>query len=192
LYFWNGDDPGRFTGDFRTPGLEGYYFDFTVNSNFSGQTIIDFFPENLPQNFEWIVISPTLNVRYYDKKLITQKNESHYRLIIGTKDFLTPMLDSYPAVPKQFKLSQNYPNPFNPTTKIQYQLPEATNVSIEIFDIMGRNVRTIMHEEYKEPGYHEITWNGTDNFQRKVASGIYIFYLRSELYKKAIKMVLQK
>ena len=64
-------------------------------------------------------------------------------------------------------LYSNYPNPFNPTTKIDYGLPEVSNVKLVIYDILGREVTTLVNG-FQDAGYKSITWHGTDTFGRNV------------------------
>jgi hypothetical protein len=77
-------------------------------------------------------------------------------------------------VPEKFNLSQNYPNPFNPTTKIEYDLPVSAGVRIEIFDILGRRVKTLI-DERKETGFYTTMWDGRNNYGKEVASGVYLY-----------------
>ena len=76
-------------------------------------------------------------------------------------------------IPGKFELYQNYPNPFNPSTKIRYQIPEAGLVSIKIFDILGREVKTLVNE-FKSAGRYEIEFDGS-----ALASGIYFYQLKA-------------
>ena len=94
-------------------------------------------------------------------------------------------------VPDEFVLYANYPNPFNPTTKIDYGLPEEANVSLVIFDILGREVITLV-DGPQEPGYRSITWNGTDVFGRNVSAGMYYYLLQAGDFVDTKKMVLLK
>jgi hypothetical protein len=89
-------------------------------------------------------------------------------------------------LPTEIALLQNYPNPFNPVSTIRYDLPQASNVSLIVYDIMGREVARLM-EGFMEPGYHEIQWDGS-----QAASDIYIARLTTPDYSKSIKMVLLK
>ena len=68
-------------------------------------------------------------------------------------------------------LSQNYPNPFNPITTLRYDLPERSNVSITIYDILGRKVRTLV-QSVEEPGYKSILWDGTDDLGQQLSAGV--------------------
>jgi len=78
---------------------------------------------------------------------------------------------------EQFSLSQNYPNPFNCQTTISYFLPQSAFVTLEIHNLLGQNVRTLIAES-KPAGLFEIFWYGTDDFQQTVACGMYLFNLR--------------
>ena len=95
------------------------------------------------------------------------------------------------TAPESFELSQNYPNPFNPETKIRYQLPNSAKVMVIIFDILGREVKSLVNEKL-EAGFHEITWNGRNNSGRRVSSGVYYYQIRSGEFKETKKMILMK
>jgi len=94
-------------------------------------------------------------------------------------------------VPKEFALHQNYPNPFNPVTTIQYDLPKAAHVRLIIYDIMGREVATILNAEMNA-GYQSIIWNTRNNFGKPVSAGIYFYHLQTKDFVKTRKMVLLK
>ena len=92
--------------------------------------------------------------------------------------------------PKEFKLEQNFPNPFNPTTKIQYQLPFNSKVTLKVYDILGAEVATLLNE-VQDAGYKEISFNGSD-----YASGIYIYRItaqnRGNTFTSVKKMLMLK
>ena len=94
-------------------------------------------------------------------------------------------------IPSEFKLYQNYPNPFNPVTKIKFEIASSANVTIKIYDILGREVTTILNNEYKLAGTYEVEWNGS-NF----ASGVYLYKIsaqsRASDFVSVKKMVLLK
>ena len=77
------------------------------------------------------------------------------------------------ALPTDYDLSQNYPNPFNPTTTIRYALPQASQVSLEVYDMLGRRVATLV-EGPRAAGYHMAIFDGS-----ALASGVYIYRLRA-------------
>lgn len=78
------------------------------------------------------------------------------------------------TLPEQFVLEQNYPNPFNPSTTIRYQIPEASHVSVKVYDILGRDLATLI-DEYQSAQTYSITWNGTNRSGMFVAGGTYIY-----------------
>lgn len=88
-------------------------------------------------------------------------------------------------VPKTYKLYQNYPNPFNPTTTIKYEIPKDAEVTINIYDLLGREVFSI--NEYKKAGSYEVKFDGSN-----LASGMYFYTLEVNGYKDTKKMVLLK
>lgn len=94
-------------------------------------------------------------------------------------------------VPPEFTLGQNYPNPFNPTTTISYQLPEAGQVRLDIYNVRGQLVRTLIDAEMKA-GSYSIVWNGKDKTGQNMASGIYFYRLSSQSGTLVRKMFLLK
>ena len=94
-------------------------------------------------------------------------------------------------LPKEFGLRQNYPNPFNPTTVIQYALPKASFVKIQIYNILGQKVRSLV-DEPQEPGYKTIRWDGEDDGGNEVSSGVYFYRIEAADFVKCRKMILLK
>jgi len=95
------------------------------------------------------------------------------------------------SLPSEFILNQNYPNPFNPGTNIEYQLPEAAYVSIEVFNILGQKVKTLVSEQ-KEAGYHQARWDGESDSGRDVPSGVYFYRMNAGSFSQTMKMVMLK
>ena len=96
------------------------------------------------------------------------------------------------AIPEQFGLVQNYPNPFNATTLIQFALPKTSHVKLEIFNVLGQRVNTLVDEELTA-GYKQILWDGTDHRGISVASGIYFYRIKAgNLFTEMKKMVMLK
>lgn len=94
-------------------------------------------------------------------------------------------------IPDVFALHQNYPNPFNPTTRIEYDIPEISNVQITVYNVMGQKVRTLVNTEHS-PGYHSVLWNGTNEFGSPVSSGMYFYQIKANNFNKVKKLVLMK
>jgi len=99
-----------------------------------------------------------------------------------------PGLEAYGIIPSEFALMQNYPNPFNPETIIRYQLPKSSHVNLEVFNILGERIRTLVDTE-QNAGFYHITWDGKNDAGMIAPSGIYFYALRYNNivnYKKAI------
>lgn len=94
-------------------------------------------------------------------------------------------------IPDNTILLGNNPNPFNPVTTISYQLPEDCDVELTIYNIKGQLVKTLVNE-IKPPGEHSIIWNGRDDSDKSVSSGIYFYKLKSDNFEKTRKMILLK
>jgi hypothetical protein len=89
-------------------------------------------------------------------------------------------------MPENYRVHQNYPNPFNASTTINFELPLSSQVKIEIFDLLGRKIETLLDSRF-EVGYHSITWNARD-----YPSGIYFYIMQAGDYSRARKMMLIK
>jgi hypothetical protein len=94
-------------------------------------------------------------------------------------------------VPQTFELSQNYPNPFNPTTTIRYSIPVQGRVRLRVFDLVGREVASLVDEE-EVAGSYLINWRGTDNYGRPLASGVYFYKLDNSGQQTTMKLILLK
>lgn len=95
------------------------------------------------------------------------------------------------SVPDQLVLMQNYPNPFNPSTTISYILPEASEITLSVYNLKGQLVRTLV-EGLKPSGLHQVVWDGKDKLNRQAASGVYFIRLQSGKTSKTRKMLLMK
>lgn len=113
------------------------------------------------------------------------------KIITTTVDQSTDVADGGYAIPGQFSMGQNYPNPFNPETRIAFNLEKAGDVTLEVFDILGRKVSTLQ-SGYLGAGQYEYTWHGADHSGRQAASGIYFYRLSSNEFSLTRKMTLLK
>ena len=94
-------------------------------------------------------------------------------------------------LPMKFALHQNYPNPFNPVTTLRYDLPEDEMVNITIYDIIGRQVKTLVNGS-QTVGYKSIQWNATNNAGQPVSVGVYLYSIEAGKFRQTKKMVLLK
>jgi cytoskeletal protein CcmA (bactofilin family) len=102
-----------------------------------------------------------------------------------------PSYSENAAIPAAYALDQNYPNPFNPTTTIRFGLPEASEVTLKIFNIRGQLVRTLASGGF-DAGYHQIQWNATNENGVKVSSGMYFYQIQAKDFQQVKKLLLLK
>lgn len=95
-------------------------------------------------------------------------------------------------VPDTYVLDQNYPNPFNPITSIGFGVPEDATVSLKIYNILGKEVRTLVNNQFMEAGYKNIVWNARNENGERVPTGIYFVLMNSGSFMQSKKMVLLK
>jgi hypothetical protein len=125
---------------------------------------------------------------YTDKELFAGGSKFQYRLkqIDSDGSFEYSDVVEVEVVPDQFELSQNYPNPFNPSTTIRFSLPQAAQIKINLYNMLGEQVASIAEGMY-ESGYHKVTFNASN-----LPSGTYIYRLESSDFVQVKKMVLIK
>lgn len=104
---------------------------------------------------------------------------------------VTPTFVHEKNLPSAFALFQNYPNPFNPETNIRFAIPTTTRVQLEVFDILGRRVRTLVSEQL-HAGEHTRVWDGLNDAGANVTSGIYLYRLHAGNYNQTRKLLLLK
>jgi hypothetical protein len=167
-------------------GNYGYTFkDLKTNENFyfvwteSESAIYSF---SINSEYEWINLIPVNDNGDFETQLLSAGN-FEITIVSGTvfllkKRTITSVIEKS-QIATEYELCQNYPNPFNPQTTISYQLPVYSKVTLKIYDILGKEVRTLVNEN-KSAGYHSVMWDGRDNSGRQVTSGIYFYKLMSD------------
>ena len=95
------------------------------------------------------------------------------------------------SIPISYNLYQNYPNPFNPFTKLNYDLPEDSFVSITIYDMLGNVINDIVKTN-QSSGYKSVQWNATNNQGQPVSAGVYLYSIRAGEFRQTKKMILLK
>ena len=96
------------------------------------------------------------------------------------------LTESFTIQPGEYRLSQNYPNPFNPTTVINYTLPEKSRVAIKVYNVLGKEVATLVNE-VKPAGNHEVSFNASN-----LSSGVYYYTISAGKFTSTKKMILMK
>ncbi|MFQ5641865.1 MAG: T9SS type A sorting domain-containing protein, partial [bacterium] len=92
------------------------------------------------------------------------------------------------SVPERFELFQNYPNPFNPSTTIKYELSKNSQVILKIYNVLGREVRTLLNEN-QTAGLKTVQWDGRDDSGAIVSSGVYLYRIQASNKIQSKKMV---
>ncbi len=111
---------------------------------------------------------------------------SHFSQIVGGSGKIVGLNNQNGSVPKEYFLQQNYPNPFNPSTVIKFGLPEAGNVKLEVFNLLGQNVAEILNAELSA-GIHEVSFDASN-----LPSGIYLYKITTDKFSEIKKMMLMK
>lgn len=119
----------------------------------------------------------------------TANEVKHLKLIIGTREYAEGHSNGIPLAPVAYALDQNYPNPFNPTTTIRYQLSKRGDVVLEVYNVLGQKVRTLVQHEQRT-GEHAVQWQGDDDRGLRVASGVYIYRLHAGDFTASRKLLL--
>jgi hypothetical protein len=112
--------------------------------------------------------------------------EQYLNGLVGSDVFTTTEVSQNNSVPVQFTLEQNYPNPFNPTTAISYQLSTNSFVTLKVYDLLGREVATLVNGQ-REAGSYQTTFDASH-----LSSGVYLYQLRAGDYVQTRKMALMK
>lgn len=165
-------------------GADSYSFRLSTDNNFDN-TQVDI--NNISDNiFQLNNLEPN-TIYYYAVKATIGSSSGEWTPVRSFTTAGTPVsIEGEEGIPRNYELEDNYPNPFNPTTQINYALPEAEHVTLEVFDITGRLVTTLVNES-QTAGYHQINFNA-DN----LASGVYIYRLQAGNFIQTKQMTLVK
>jgi hypothetical protein len=123
---------------------------------------------------------------------VPDRAEHMYKIITWLENTVPYPVGANPAVVAKNELRQNYPNPFNPTTTISYQVKNSGHVSLKIYNVAGQLVRTLVDEQVKAGQVYEAQWQGLNDANQPVSSGVYFYKLVTNSYTQTKKMVLLK
>ena len=172
-----------------TTATESNNFGFDIERSFDGDVFskIGFVQGQgttvVPQHyvFEDNEIDLADELHYYRLKQIDTDGSFEYSVTIKV-ELLSP---------ETFVLRQNYPNPFNPGTLISYQIPLSSKVTLVIYNLQGQVVRTLVNEEVSR-GFHNVIWNGKDDFGKSVATGVYVYRMSAHKFVDAKSLTLMR
>lgn len=191
-----------YTIDIQSVSEEGNFWDFEVLTNiFKSPIKLEFVSsDKLPVNFKLHFIDRDLKIAKDINKSQTYsfisgsdiQSKRRFRLIVGTENYIDVNSLGLSSIPDEYFLSQNFPNPFNPSTAIYYNLPENAEVKIQIYNILGQLVKTLISNELQTPGTHVLIWDGTDNHNNPVTSGLYLCKMKCKNFADVRKLILLK
>ncbi|MDP6587267.1 MAG: T9SS type A sorting domain-containing protein, partial [Anaerolineales bacterium] len=108
-----------------------------------------------------------------------------------TIDASSVSIDEVGLIPETFALHANYPNPFNPSTTISYDLPKRSQVTLGIYDLLGKQIKTLVKQS-QDAGNKIAVWDGTDDLGRQVSAGVYLYQIQAGQFTQTRKMLLLK
>jgi PKD repeat protein len=180
---------------FKQLPIDGEWWNFEIRSSKQGQVMCALREEGVvPSGFRVHVLdldnftSVPTGERSFGVDV--EKNAArHFRMLIGTDEYLRNNNGGIPLQPYEYALEQNSPNPFNPTTTIRYQLQRRGLVQLAVYDLLGRLIRTLVNDE-QLTGSHSVVWDGTNQSRQRVSSGVYFYRMRSGSYVETKKLML--
>ena len=136
------------------------------------------------------ILDTTFNITPYDPD--DPENYVYIlNLILDLRNEAVVHIQETSKLPNKFVIRQNYPNPFNPVTTLRYDLPEQSMVNIIIYDLLGREVRTLVNQT-QDAGFRSVIWNATNDYGKPVSAGVYLYQIQAGEFVQTKKMVLLK
>ena len=151
---------------------------------------------DLPSEWDAVIINKNTNkifsLNSSFEVSILKDEVVEFSIVAGDRHYIDKIVSEYGiTIPTSFALNQNYPNPFNPSTSIRYDIAVQGISRINIYDVLGRNIKTLINS-YQSPGKYVIQWNGKDKNGFKVSAGVYFYQLNTASFTKTNKMILLK
>jgi hypothetical protein len=201
--------PGFYTTDFDADNTDGHLWRFDVAKDFSEETAGDEVVveitgiDDVPEEMQIYLIDRTLDrlvdlreearYRFFEglRAFVKRDDGARFVLLVGDDDFVAGHSEDLPSLPTKTVLHQNYPNPFNPSTIIRYEIAQRGRVEIRIYDVTGALVK-VLEDRDREPGRYEVGWNAKNERGDPVASGVYLYKMKTNQFVQTKKMILLK
>jgi len=189
MTYFGSDDYKLYAVDSTGTIIWNYYGFSEISSPISVYNGNVYFGEN---NGTIIKISPQTFGRINDSTQISWSTFQGNNQRTGNQSDLNLKIhDNDSFIPSKFTLHQNYPNPFNPITTLRYDLPEQSMVNIIIYDLLGREVRTLVNTT-QDAGFKSVIWDATNDYGKPVSAGVYLYQIQAGDFVQTKKMVLLK
>ena len=154
-------------------------------------------PDQYPESWWWMNHSENVMALTYEDmncEAAGNYDSTAYALVLGVCEYIgldLSQIQNEASMPDSYSLLQNYPNPFNSTTTLRYDLAGQSNVNIIIYDMLGREVKTLINQT-QDAGFKSIQWDGTNDYGKQVSAGVYLYRIQTGEYMQTKKMVFLK
>ncbi|MFZ4619587.1 MAG: DUF4350 domain-containing protein [Bacteroidota bacterium] len=197
--------PGSYAVDIRKTNDDGLFWDIeviTAKAQASVTLSLEALGE-LPNDFSLYLIDKTTEravlvngTSQYQFSMLKNETRRNFRLVAGRTSYVEQNTQGIPLVAVSYELMQNYPNPFNPSTQIRYALGHSSQVTLEIFNVLGQRVRSLRNE-FQPIGTYSAEWDGRNDAGISLATGVYFYRLHAAsnhetMFTRTNKMVLMK
>lgn len=197
---WRIPSPVEFDATSQQPALTNWPPDFDLSYDTDG--LMQASTEGLPLgDLNWFPDAKEVYLANRDQHIATLRDSILNAVGVYVPGSPTPMItpenisvavEDELETPNDFRLDQNYPNPFNPTTNITFNLPEAVDVQLTVYNMLGQRVAVLINNELRSAGQHTVQWDGRDGAGNLVASGMYVYQLDAADFTKSRSMFLLK
>lgn len=201
LYFFMNDSCvicRTFTKNIKSSQNDGKRWDFGVFTNIKNSEVNIRFKnvENLKINDKFILQDKNINIvhdirqnQLYKFWSADSLRERRFSIFLGDNDYIHKNIDPIKIKPLKNQSFQNFPNPFNSYTTILFNLAETQIITLKIYNLKGQLVKTLLEEMLISPGTRSFYWDGTDNYDNTVASGIYIYRIESNVMNQSRRLI---
>ena len=140
-----------------------------------------------------VVFTPIESITYTGNLFVISNDSEMDTLVVPVSGvgIVLSGIDSDIHLPYILSLYPNYPNPFNPITTLRYDLPENSYVNVTVYDMLGREVKTLVNTT-QDAGFKSVIWDATNKYGKPVSAGVYLYQIKSGEFVQTRKMVLLK
>ncbi len=154
-------------------------------------------PDQYPESWWWMNHSENVMALTYEDmncEAAGNYDSTAYALVLGVCEYIgldLSQIQNEASMPGSYSLLQNYPNPFNSTTTLRYDLAGHSNVNFIIYDMLGREVKTLINQT-QDAGFKSVQWDATNDYGKQVSAGVYLYRIQAGEYMQTKKMVFLK